>query len=169
MPRKRVDVNVAPAIGHVSGGLAAATARAKGHAALPFQLRLPGEVRAALDQAAAGRRSVNAEIVARLQASFAAERALGGPEMRWLVELAIASFTFAGRMRAPGDPNWLRNQEAYRSGLFALIDALLAGIPGVTPEEIAVEIEGLKSRLLTRLVQQEERVVDEPLARRKRA
>jgi hypothetical protein len=157
MPRKRLDANVTPATGHASGGLAPATAGAKGHA-LPFQLRLPGELRAALDQAAAGHgRSVNAEIVARLQASFSEERALGGPEMRWLVELAVASFTFAGRLRAPDDPHWLRNQEAYRAGLFALIDSLLAGIPDATPEDIAVEIEGLKGRLLTRLVHQRER------------
>jgi hypothetical protein len=150
MPRrKRVDVNVTPATGHVM---------LPEHAMLPFHFRMRQSLRDALDEAAARHgQSLNSEIHARLERSFSEERALGGPEMRWLVELAVASFTFAGRMRAPDDPHWLGNQEAYRAGLFALIDSLLAGIPDATPEDIAVEIEGLKGRLLTRLVHQRER------------
>ena len=37
--------------------------------------------------------------------------------------------------------------------MFRVIDALLIGMPDVTDEEVAIEIEGLKSSLLTRVLQ----------------
>jgi hypothetical protein len=82
--------------------------------------------------------------------------------MRWLVALVVSAFTVAGRMRAPDAPDPLRNREAYRAGMFAAIDGLFAALPDATSEEIALEIEGLKSRLLTRAAQ-------EHMGRRQRA
>ena len=57
-------------------------------------------------------------------------------------------------MRAPDDSNPLQNREVYRTGMFAVIDSLLAGLPDATHEEIAIEIEGLKSRLLSRVARE---------------
>jgi hypothetical protein len=105
----------------------------------------------AVDRAAArNNRSINAEIHARLEASFVEERALGGPEMHWLVTLVVAAFTTAAQMQARGDPNWASNPDARRAGIFTAIDSLLALLPDTTPQDLMVEIEGLKSRLLTR-------------------
>jgi hypothetical protein len=122
----------------------------------PFGFRMRPELKAALEQAAAQQgRSINSEIAARLEESFNDERALGGPPMRWLVTLVVAAFTVAGRLRAPGDPDPLRNREVYKSGMFAAIDALLAALPDATPEEVAQEIETLEGRLLSRVAREQ--------------
>jgi hypothetical protein len=142
---KREDVNVTPATGRAT-------------MPSPFQFRMRPELKQALEEAAARNgRSINAELAARVERSFAEEAALGGPEMRWLVALVHSAFTTACRLRAPGNPDPLRDREVYRAGMFAVIDSLFATLPDATPEEVAVEIEGLKGRLLSRVAQQGER------------
>jgi hypothetical protein len=125
-----------------------------GEEAVQVKVRMAAALRTMLERLAdqAGR-SLSAEIVSRVAETVHTERALGGPEMRWLVNLAVSAFTFAARLRAPEDPDWTHNREAYKAGMFAVIDGMLAGLPDATPEEIHLEIEGLRSRLLTRCVQ----------------
>jgi hypothetical protein len=118
------------------------------------KIRMAVSLRALLERLAdQNGRSLSGEIVSRVAETVYIERALGGPEMRWLVNMVISAFTFAARMQAPEDPDWVRNRDAYRAGMFAVVDGLLAGLPDMTPEEIHLEIEVLKSRLLTRFVQ----------------
>jgi hypothetical protein len=143
MPRKRVDVTLYPEAGR---------------AVQAFQFRMLRPLKDAVDQAAArNNRSINAEIHARLQASFSEEKALGGPELHWLVTLVVAAFTAAGRMRAPGNPDWVDNPEARIAGTFTAIDALLAALPNMPPERVNIEIEGLRSALLTRVAREQMR------------
>jgi hypothetical protein len=123
---------------------------------MPFQFRMRPELRRALEQAAAkSGRSINAEMATRLERSFQEEFALGGTEMRWLVHMVVAAFTVASRWCVPDEPHSLRDKDTYLAGMFGAIDAMMIGIPDATPEDIAVQIEGLKGRLLSRLAQEQ--------------
>jgi hypothetical protein len=143
MARRRKDVTVETLTGHVDLQPA------------PFQIRLRGDLKRALEEAAIrARRSINAEIIARLENSFTQERTVGGHGMRWLVTLVVSAFTVAGQMRAPSNPDPLKNRQVYRAGMFAVIDAMMAALPDATAEEIALEIEGLRGRLLSRVARE---------------
>jgi Arc-like DNA binding domain len=122
-----------------------------------FKLRMPEALRASLEEAARPRGvSVNAEIVQRLERSFAEEQGFGGPEMRRLAYLMIVAFARAGQLRAAGKTNWIDDRDCYRAGMFGAIDALLIGLPDATAEEVMPEIEGLKGRLLSRIAREEQ-------------
>jgi hypothetical protein len=121
-------------------------------------LRVKEPLRAALEQAAEQRGvSMNAEIVRRLERSFTEEEGFGGAEIRRLAYLMTTAFTRAGRLRAAGKPDWIDDPDCYRAGMFGVVDALLIGLPDATPEEVAIEIESLKGKLLTRIMMAEQR------------
>jgi hypothetical protein len=121
-------------------------------------LRIKPEMHAQLDQAAREHgTSLNSEIARRLEQTLHEERALGGSAGRHVAYIAAAAFVMAARMRGSGRDDWANDPECVRAGVFAAIDALLSVVPDSTPEEIALEIEVLKGRLLTRIAMQQER------------
>jgi hypothetical protein len=110
------------------------------------------DVHAAIkERAARSGRSISSEAVALIGRQLNEEAQIE-PELRQLVQAVIASFKFAGAMFAPGNPAWLHDANAYRHGLWAAVDALLAGAPAGATDTALQEIEGLKGRLLTRRV-----------------
>lgn len=130
----------------------APTGDAKRH---PLNMRTTKAVRDKLEAAAgANGRSLAQEVEARLERSFQEEAGFGGPEMRRLVFLMAAAFATAARARSGGKDTWLDDPICYRAGMFGVFDALLVGLPGATVEDMTLEIEGLKSKLLTRLAQE---------------
>jgi Arc-like DNA binding domain len=123
----------------------------RGATSFPFRMR--SQLREGLDRATGhSGLSLNAEIHARLERSLAEENAFGGPGMRTLAALTVSAFTIATRMHGSPGSDPFKDRGAYLAGTFAVIDSLFAAIPDATPDEIATQIEGLKGRLLTRLV-----------------
>lgn len=123
----------------------------------PLNMRTTKETRERLEAAAlANGRSMAQEVEVRLERSFAEEQGFGGPEMRRLAYLMATAFATAGQLRAAGKTQWIADPSCYRAGLFGVIDALLIGLPDATVEDMAVEIEGLKGKLLTRIAREEQ-------------
>jgi Arc-like DNA binding domain len=122
-----------------SSGAAAPSRRSE----WPFQLRMRPELRSALEQARARQgRSLNAEIIARLEQSFAEQDQIGGAAMQDLVRLWIAGFLRGGRLgaRVVGHPEWtpdewLRDPFAFRTAVHAGMDAVLSA----EPQELQLE------------------------------
>ena len=122
-----------------------------------LKVRMPEPLRGALEEAARQRRvSMNSETVRRLERSFTEEAAFGTPATKQVAYLAASAFALAGQFRGANNEDWIKDPSCYRAGLFAAIDALLSMIPDATAEEVALEIEVLKGRLLTRIVRQEQ-------------
>ena len=103
--------------------------------------------------AAAAGRSISEEIEYRLTLSFSHDDAFGGPAMRRIAILMAVAFHSAGNLTSSGKPieEWIRDPDVFRRATFSTIQALFAAIPGITDEDIAMEIEGLKGWLLTRI------------------
>jgi hypothetical protein len=120
----------------------------------PLNLRTTTVLRDQLEAAAkVSGRSLTAEATARLARSFDQDAAYGDPEVRRVTVAMSVAFSLAGQHYADGKPGWTRNRDAYLAGVRGVVDALLIGIPDVTDEEIWLEIECLKSSLLTRIAQ----------------
>ena len=107
-----------------------------------MRLRLGDDLRAAIEKAADARDvSMNAEICARLEASFAQEdfldRALGDdPSLRTMALLMVGALKRGGELaaRANGHPDWtpgdwLANSATYRIAAQSVIDALGMSAP----------------------------------------
>jgi hypothetical protein len=113
------------------------------------------ELRARLETAAAvGFRSINAEIVHRLEQTFIAEFLLDGPEMRRIALLMATSFYQGGTQasysefeKALPPARWVRDRELYYSAVSAVVDALIAGMPNTNDRERAVLIDLLRARI----------------------
>jgi hypothetical protein len=120
----------------------------------PLNLRTTATLRAMLEAAAqTSGRSLTQEATARLARSFDQDAAFGDPEMRRVAIAMSVAFQLGGQYYSDGKPGWTRNRDAYMAGMRGVIDALLTGIPDVTDKEIWLEIECLKSNLLTRIAQ----------------
>jgi hypothetical protein len=102
-----------------------------------MKIRLPDELRAAIEKAAEAREvSMNAEIIHRLERSFAEEdfldRVLGNDQsLRTMALLMISNLKRGGELaaRANGHPewgpgDWLANSSTYRIAAQSVIDAL---------------------------------------------
>ena len=117
-----------------------------------LNMRTNASLRDQLEAAAkASGRSLTQEATARLTRSFDQDAAFGDPEVRRVAIAMSVAFSLGGQYYSDGKPGWTRNRDAYKAGMWGVIDALLTGIPDITDEEIALEIYGLKSRLLTRI------------------
>jgi hypothetical protein len=117
---------------------------------LTFRTR--DQLRDQLERAAtAAGRSISEEIEYRLTSSFSSDAAFGGPEMRRMAILMAVAFRSAGDLNTGGKPvaEWINDRDVFCRAAFGTIWALFSAIPNVTDEEIAMEIEGLKGRLLT--------------------
>ncbi len=101
--------------------------------------------------AAASGRSISEEIEYRLTSSLSHDEAFGGPAMRRMAILMAVAFHSAGNLSSGGKPveEWISDPDVFRRAMFGTIYALFGAIPNVTDEDIAIEIEGLKGRLLT--------------------
>jgi hypothetical protein len=122
----------------------------------PLNMRTTKETRERLEAAASTNgRSLAQEVEVRLERSFTEEGALGGPDMRRLAYLMISAFATAGRLSAAGKEHWIDDPMCYRAGLVGVVDALLIGLPDATLEDVAILIESLKGRLLTRIAREE--------------
>jgi hypothetical protein len=151
---------VEPVHGQAAAVTASATAQAAGRAATQLKIRVSEELKVQLEAAAAARgHSLSAEVSSQLTEHARQEAMLGDAETRRLAIAIAVTFNTAARLRAGGPVDWRQDREAYRSGMFAMIDLLLAGLPGAGPEEIAREIEGLKMRLLSRAAREAEEQV----------
>jgi hypothetical protein len=134
----------------------------------PLNLRMNAALRDQLEASAkTSGRSLTQEASARLTRSFDQDAAFGDPEVRRVAIAMAVAFDLAGRYHSDGKPGWTRDRNAYKAGMFGVIDALLIGMPDATDEEVAVEIAGLKSALLTRIMQRRMREQEqaEPPAR----
>lgn len=105
--------------------------------------------------AAVAGRSISEEIEFRLMQSFADGDAFDSDAaaLRRIATLMATSFHLAGNLSSSGKSvkEWISDPEVFRRAMFGTIDALFAAIPNVSDEDIAVEIEELKVRLLTRI------------------
>lgn len=128
-----------------------------------FKLRIRQPLRAALEQAAnrCGV-SMNAEIARRLEATFTEERAFGGAEVARLVHMIGASFAHRGALaaRASGRKDWqsdawVQDPDCYREAMMAAVETILSAHPRISESEMPLLLEGLKSRILTRLANKE--------------
>jgi hypothetical protein len=119
---------------------------------LTFRTR--DQLRAQLERmATASGRSISEEIEYRLTLSFSHDDAFGEPAMRRIAILMAVAFHSAGNLSSGGKPvaEWINDPEVFRRATFGTIYALFSAIPNVTDEDIAIEIEGLKGRLLTHI------------------
>jgi hypothetical protein len=119
---------------------------------LTFRTR--DQLRAQLERmATAAGRSISEEIEYRLTLSFSHDDAFGEPAMRGIAILMAVAFRSAGNLSSGNKPvaEWINDPDVFRRAMFGAIYALFGAIPNVTDEEIALEIEGLKSRLLTNI------------------
>lgn len=76
---------------------------------IQLKARMRESLRAKLERAAAkNKQSLNAEVVARLEASFAKEDAAGGPEILSIVQLMTGAFARGGQRgaQAKQHPEW---------------------------------------------------------------
>jgi Arc-like DNA binding domain len=128
MSRTRRDVNVEPATGRVHAQLSFGTQRP-----MPFQFRMQPELKEALEAAVARNgRSLNAEIHARLEASFAEQFQAGGSEeVRVIIDRVRAAFLHGGRLGALsrghpewGPDEWMRDDIARKVAIAAAVDEL---------------------------------------------
>jgi hypothetical protein len=103
-------------------------------------IRMRDALKSRVEQSAAEQqRSLSQEIEARLESSFRQEDVLGGPEMTRVAYLMASSFA---------------GQQDYANGVIAVLDALLRELPNGPDKKLA--IEGMASRVLTRLEQEKE-------------
>jgi hypothetical protein len=119
---------------------------------LTFRTR--DQLRDQLERAAStAGRSISEEIEYRLTLSFSHDDAFGGPAMRGIAMMMALAFRSAGNLSSDSKPvaEWINDPDVFRRAMFGTIYALFGAIPNVTDEEIAMEIEGLKGRLLTNI------------------
>jgi hypothetical protein len=97
-----------------------------------LQLRLPEELHAELTaQAQANGRSLNSELIDRLNASLEATVEIGSPEVNALAHLFAGAFMWAGRAAAlsRGHPewrplDWMQDRTCFGLALVTAIDAI---------------------------------------------
>lgn len=107
-----------------------------------MKLRLGNELRDAIEKAASAHgTSMNGEIVARLERSFAEtdflDRVLGDdPSLRTMALLMVAALKRGGELAARahghrewGPSDWLANSATYRIAAQSVVDALGMGAP----------------------------------------
>jgi hypothetical protein len=99
-------------------------------------LRVREPLRAKVEKAAKARGvSMNAEMVARLERSFATEEVWGGPEMLRVAELMAGAFYHTGLSASVGrEPaDWLGDPAVYSDCMRAVERSLSRGIEGLSP------------------------------------
>ena len=120
----------------------------------PLMVRMPERLRARLErEASRSDRSMNTEIVRRLEASLSSEDAHGGPELKHIATMMAASFAYAGHAHNPKQPasRWINDPDAYAKAVAAVVEQLLLWLPADRDPAIAIQIfETVKRRIMTR-------------------
>lgn len=119
-------------------------------------LRVTPEVKRKLDGAAErSGRSQSQEAELRLERSFDEEDAFGGPELRRIAHLMAIAFANAGSLHAHPRPasEWVHDPDAYVYAAMRVVETLLLQQPGLTIERLALQLEALRGRLLTGLIE----------------
>jgi NADP-dependent 3-hydroxy acid dehydrogenase YdfG len=117
-------------------------------------MRTTRDTRDRLEAAAtANGRSLAQEVEFRLERSFAEETAFGAPEMRQFVYLVAAAYARSAQFSAAGRRDWIHDRDCHIAGVIGMFQAALIGL---SDEEAALVIQGLKSSLLTRIAQERE-------------
>ncbi len=117
-------------------------------------LRIPEALRARLEKAAkAGNKSMNAEILERLEQSFQFDTRIGGPGLSEMVEIMVSAMRQAGELSAYYETSELKKQGKWMSLPFAFDQAAQAANavleihrpPGkiVVPKRTYAEVTGL--------------------------
>lgn len=117
-------------------------------------LRIPEALRARLEKAAkAGNKSMNAEILERLEQSFQFDIRIGGPGLSEIVELMVPAMRQAGELSGYYETGELKKRGKWMSLPFAFDQAAQAATavleiyrpPGkiVVPERTYAEVTGL--------------------------
>jgi hypothetical protein len=102
-----------------------------------FKLRMPDELREAVEQSAEqSGKSLNSEIVDRLQSTFRQEAQVGGPVMLGITNLMAGAFLRGGHFAAAasGHPEWtveqwLADPFCHRAACLAVGQALSLPLP----------------------------------------
>jgi hypothetical protein len=119
-------------------------------------LKVTAEVKQKIDEEArkTGRtQSQQAELL--LERAFTEDAGFGGSEVRRLAIFMASAFAIAGQRSAAGKADWMDDPIAYSAGAAGVLDALLTGFP--SGEDKALALEGLASRLLSRIAQEKEK------------
>jgi hypothetical protein len=127
-----------------------------GGAVRPFQVRLRERLHDALARDAARHmRSLNAEIVKRLEASYAEQEQTGGPEVQEIMVQVRAAFLHGGRLGAIsrghpewGPEEWMRDDLARKVAMAAGADALVR----VEKISAAADDPAAMERLMTTMI-----------------
>lgn len=132
----------------------------------PLNMRTTFDIRAKLETAAAASgRSLAQEAEYRIDESFRTDELLGGTGMRGIAALMISSFNTAGAAAADifvaEDEDWRRDRSCFIIGAAAVIENLMAAVPGepFNPEQIESEVESLALGVKRRLMSQWEKYV----------
>ena len=112
-------------------------------------IRIPEALRARIEKAAkSGGISMNAEIVARIEASFAKEDAVGGREMLPWVQTMTGAFARGGQRGAQASQHpewttaeWLQDPLCYDAARYAVSYALEVAQPVWHESESKVELQ----------------------------
>jgi len=124
----------------------------------PLSVRMPEKLRARLDQASKRHdRSMNAEILYRLENSFTYENAFDSGELYDIAIEMIVAFRSAGAGAAYSNGHgvdWLSDPHCYRTAAFAVLNTLMLREPEAArdPEEVLLQCEALKSAILTHVI-----------------
>jgi hypothetical protein len=150
MPRKPEDAGTEPKIGDTDVG-------SPPEQAIPYQLRMRSVLKEILEQAAEqNSRSLNGEIVHRLETSLAdeARRARPEPALDDIMQMAQITFVRGGTLsaRAQGiaeaPERWLGDPVAFRAAIYQMADALEKVAP---PVESGPDIEALLKITIARV------------------
>jgi hypothetical protein len=124
--------------------------------------RLREPLRAKLERAARDHGvSMNAEIVGRLERSFARDEEFGGLQGRERAHMALSAFNTAGaqwaRDRGVSDA-WENDPECYLTAALAAAETLMISAPeGLDLPTLSLHVGSLKSRLMTRIINRPKR------------
>jgi Arc-like DNA binding domain len=121
-------------------------------------LRVKEPMRARIERSAKGRGvSMNAEINARLEATFTKEelfdRFFGGPEMRQMANHWAAAFAHGAGQYSGGQFDSQKDTDPstdnYRAGALAVVHALMVGMPAETATLFIAQVQ---QRFISRVV-----------------
>ena len=97
-----------------------------------MKIRLREPLRARLESAAKRNGiSLNKELTARLEQSFAKDAAFGGSDIRHVAMLMASAFALNGSRKAEEKSldRWTGDPESYLAGMLGVIDALMTAAP----------------------------------------
>jgi hypothetical protein len=138
-----------------------AMVRSKKKGIVGIKIRLAKELIAQLELAAKKRGiSFNAEAAMRLGKSVAEDDELGGEAGRDMLYRFAIAFVMAGNQQAGHREisRWIKESEAYNAAMFGLIAEMMIDQPTVSFETCSLQIEALKGRIKTRLLNKENRL-----------